>query len=514
MSANMSTSRIGRIVFALALLMLVVSAVFLANFLSLREAQQKTWRSRNAALTFADRLRQTSDDLTRMVRLYAVNGDPLYREYFDEILAIRNGEAPRPVDYFAVPYWDIVLNSGERFGEQGEAVSIRALANRAGLLEDEIAQIERAEDASNALAVIENGIMETVAAQIEAADGDYVIEGPSLEAVLGLHGPEYFEAKAQVMTHLVELGRRVTASFLEVRRETVELYNWGLGNGVILLTVTLVIVGLDLWLLRRTRSRTSGESAPKAFLDRHGRVIATLASLLALITVVFSITFVGNFQRELPAVSRNVSARLAARTFADNLRQTSDDLTLMVRLYAINGEPVYRQYFDEILDIRNGIEARPVEYFDAPYWDVVLATGERPGEPGEAVPIRTLARDANLTPAELAEFERAEDASNALATLEKDAMDIVAAQIEAGGGEYLLEGEALEAMLRLHGPEYHAAKALVMQPLVEVERLVDEAYESFLTAAIDFNNQTLYLGLYILAPALMLLLVSAWLRRR
>ncbi len=510
----MTMSRFGRIVTALALLMLVVSAVFLANFLSLREAQLKTWRSRNAALTFADRLRQTSDDLTRMVRLYTVNGDPVYREYFDEILAIRNGEAPRPVDYFAVPYWDIVLNTGESFGELGEAVSIRNLANRAGLLEDEIAQIEKAEDASNALAEIENGIMETVAAQIEATGSDYVIEGPVLDAVLGLHGPEYFEAKAQIMTHLVELGRRVTASFLEVRRDTVELYNWGLGNGVILLTVTLVLIALDLWLHRLNRNRTSGESASSTFLDRHGRLIATLASFLALVTVLFSITFVGNFQRELPAVSRNITARLAARTFADNLRQTSDDLTLMVRLYAINGDPVYRQHFDEILDIRNGIEPRPADYFDAPYWDVVLATGERIGEAGEAVPIRTLARNANLTAAELAEFERAEDASNSLATLENEIMDIVAAQIEAGGGEYVLEGEALDAMLRLHGPEYHAAKALVMQPLVEVERLVDEAYASFLNAAIDFNNQTLYLGLYILVPALLLLLVGVWLRRR
>ena len=42
------------------------------------------------------RMTQTFDDLTRMVRLHGVNGDPLYREYLDEILAIRNGEALIP----------------------------------------------------------------------------------------------------------------------------------------------------------------------------------------------------------------------------------------------------------------------------------------------------------------------------------------------------------------------------------------------------------------------------------
>ncbi len=506
-----------RIVSLLALLAIVVCAVYLANFLNLREAQLKSWRARNAALTFADQLRQTSDDLTRMVRLYAVNGDTVYREYFDEILAIRNGEAPRPVDYFSVPYWDIVLNSGERFGEPGEAVPIRTLANRAGLLDNELALIEKAEDASNALAVIENEIMEVVAARIEAG-GNYVLEGEALDAMLRLHGPEYFAAKAQVMTHLVELGETVTESFLEVRRETVALYNQGLGTSVILLAATLVIIAADILLQLFGRKaediKGSAGAGLSAFLDRRSRLLALLASLPALILVLLSVTFVGNFQRELPAVSRNITARLAARDFADNLRQTSDDLTLMVRLYAITGEPRYREYFDEILDIRNGIEPRPVEYFDAPYWDVVLDTGERPGEPGEAVPIRTLARNAGLLPSELAEFEKAEDASNALAELENEIMDVVAAQIEAGDGTWVLEGEALEAMLRLHGPEYHAAKALVMQPLVEVERLVDEVYATWLTATIDFNNLTLYWGLYVLIPAFVLLIVGLWLRRR
>lgn len=42
------------------------------------------------------RMTQTFDDLTRMVRLHGVNGDPLYREYLDEILAIRNDEALIP----------------------------------------------------------------------------------------------------------------------------------------------------------------------------------------------------------------------------------------------------------------------------------------------------------------------------------------------------------------------------------------------------------------------------------
>ena len=55
----------------------------------------------------ADELRQSSDDLTRMVRTYVVTGDESYREYFEEILRIRRGEALRPAGYDGI-YWDFV----------------------------------------------------------------------------------------------------------------------------------------------------------------------------------------------------------------------------------------------------------------------------------------------------------------------------------------------------------------------------------------------------------------------
>ncbi len=493
----------GRALSVLTLLAILVSGLYLANFLSEREVVQGNWAARRAALSFADRLRQTSDDLTRMVRLYAVNGDPVYREYFDEILAIRNGESPRPVDYFSVPYWDIVLNTGERFGAAGDAVPIRTLAREAGLLEEELAEIQKAEDASNALAVIENEIMAVIAAQIGASEGDYVLEGDALEAMLRLHGPDYFGAKAKVMTHLVELGRKVDQSFGELRPQVVAFYDQGLRNGVILLAIALVLVAVEFLVNRRTLPGTG-----------RARALGVLAVLLALAGVLFSLTAVANFQRERPTISRNISARLAARNFADNLRQSSDDLTLMVRLYAISGDPLYRSYFDEILDIRNGIEPRPENYFDVPYWDIVLDSGERTGGGGEALAIRTRAGNAGLTEAEFAEFVRAEDASNALAEIEDEIMDVIAGQIDASGGEYVLEGEGLQAMLRLHGPEYHAAKAQVMQPLVELERKVEEAYATWIDTVIDFNDLTLNLGVYTLAAAFLLTLAGLWLRRR
>ena len=60
---------------------------------------------RSESLRLAYELRQTSDDLTRMARSYVATGEPRYLAWFREILAIRAGTAPRPVDYDGI-YWD------------------------------------------------------------------------------------------------------------------------------------------------------------------------------------------------------------------------------------------------------------------------------------------------------------------------------------------------------------------------------------------------------------------------
>lgn len=499
-----------RVVSFLALLAIVVSGLYLTRSQGSSEDLEALWFSRFTTLDFADRLRQTSDDLTRMVRLHAVTGDPVYRTWFDEILAIRNGEMPRPLNYYSVPYWDIVLNTGEHFGESGPAVSIRTLAQDAGLLDDELALLARAEDASNELAALEQEVMDVIAAQGEAAGGDHALQGEALQAMLRLHGPEYFAAKAQVMTPLVDLHSQHTANFMDWRLEEWQpqasrVFRQNLVITGALLTVTIVLIAADFWLNRRRLP----DAGPR-------RTLGVLASLLALLAMLLTFAFPIRVAGDLATYSGSsyLENRLEARDLADNLRQTSDDLTLMARLHAITGDPLYREYFDEILDIRNGVAPRPSNYFDAPYWDIVLDTGERGGEAGEAVAMRALMGEVGLQDDEMAELVRSEDASNALTDLEFEVMDFVAARTEAGGGEYVLEGEALQAMLRLHGPEYHAAKALVMQPLVELERKIVEAGGSTVRSNIGSFDQSVDQMIYLLVAAFVFLVAGIWLRRR
>ncbi len=140
----------------------------------------------------------------------------------------------------------------------------------------------------------------------------------------------------------------------------------------------------------------------------------------------------------------------------DELRQTSDSLTQMARLYSVTGEERYREYFQRILDIRNGVVARPANPNIA-YWDIAIATGEMPPTDGVLAPLRSLLEGAGLSPEQLGLVTEAENRSNSLAVLEQEAF----------------EGSFEDARNTLHGAEYNQLKAEIMQ-------LINELLESLL----------------------------------
>ena len=143
---------------------------------------------------------------------------------------------------------------------------------------------------------------------------------------------------------------------------------------------------------------------------------------------------------------------LQAYALADGLRQTSDDLTRMARLYAATGDARYREWFQQILDIRNGAAPRPTAY-RAIYWDFVVAGETPPGDDGPPKSLDALLSESGLPPEIVALLMQSEANSNALAELETDAMTA------AGGGD--LE----QARRILNGADYHQRKADIMRPI-------------------------------------------------
>jgi ABC-type amino acid transport substrate-binding protein len=181
-------------------------SLYVANNAAVADAKVQRLES----LRLVDRLRQTSDDLTRMARTYAVTGEERFERYFDQILAIRNGETPRPVQYDGL-YWDHVVATGRRPRADGDPVALRTLMRQAGFEEDELELLTRAKERSDALARIEQKAMKAVKGLFEDDAGTYSRRGePDLAlATRLLHGDDYLRAKAAITGPIEQVNAKV-----------------------------------------------------------------------------------------------------------------------------------------------------------------------------------------------------------------------------------------------------------------------------------------------------------------
>jgi len=206
-------------------------------------------------------------------------------------------------------------------------------------------------------------------------------------------------------------------------------------------------------------------------------------------------------------VDRANERRYQSILLADELRQSSDDLTRMVRTFVATGDPAYKQYFQDILDIRDGKQPRPVDYQNI-YWDSVVAHRERPPTGSEsAISLLDLMRQAGFTEQEFDKLAQAKAHSDALTRTEFDAMALL-----DDNSPWASAGRE-QAIAMVHDKNYHQTKALIMQPIAEVYRLVDARTHLEVERA---KSHALWLRLALIATGLGLLVVlvrTSWAMR-
>ena len=115
------------------------------------------------SMLFANELRQTSNDLTRMARTYVFTGDPVYRQSYQQILAIRNGTLPRPSN-LQRPSWDGTLPPVTDTA-QSPPVALLELIRQAGFTDQEMQKAAQAIADSDALSIIELEAMQLIDTQ-------------------------------------------------------------------------------------------------------------------------------------------------------------------------------------------------------------------------------------------------------------------------------------------------------------------------------------------------------------
>jgi len=185
----------------LPILFLVFTLLF--SFFSYKSLEQLQIASKNRYQSYllSEQLRLSSDQLTLMARAYAATGNKKYLNYFNDILAIRNGEKHRPEHYQWV-YWDMLMpENGQAPFESGKKESLNSLMKKRGFTAQELNLLVQAHQYSDELTAIEFKafkIIQTIVANNPSYDAEVN------SAVELLFSDNYLKAKAQIMTYINE----------------------------------------------------------------------------------------------------------------------------------------------------------------------------------------------------------------------------------------------------------------------------------------------------------------------
>ncbi len=238
-----------------------------------------------------------------------------------------------------------------------------------------------------------------------------------------------------------------------------------------------------------------------------GQMFRTIlvALLVPALLLAFSLYKLGSANED---ISQANLSRYTSYLLADELRQSSDDLTRLARTYVVSGDADWEKQYFEILDIRNGKKARPNQY-EKIYWDF-RAVGNDPGRgTGDTVPLQELMKRAGFTDAEFSKLKEAQANSDDLVHTETVAMNLVKGQLADGKGGFSTKGapDLPKAQAMMHDKKYHQFKAKIMKPVDDFLVLVDARTQAAVESAVHAKNT--WFDVLVFATVLNVLLAIA-----
>lgn len=200
-------------------------------------------------------------------------------------------------------------------------------------------------------------------------------------------------------------------------------------------------------------------------------------------------------------VDKVADIRYRSYQAADELRQSSDDLTRLGRTYVVSGDEKYEKMYMDILDIRNGKKPRPENYHTI-YWDLVLEYGQKPKADEKNVVLLDMMKNLGFTKEEFKFLEEAASNSDALVNMEVKAMNAVKGLFPDSQGNYTVQAEPDPdmAIALLHSNQYHIEKAKIVAPIDKFfNKLETRTQQQFESASSEVKS------LVIVSTVLMLL---------
>lgn len=191
--------------------LMLLALLFVARTISLSDELKRAENSWYQAVMLGTELRDSSDHLTMMARVYAVTGKERFKDYFYRISDIREGLAPTPKDYDSI-YWTFLMPDGQVLPEaEGVSQSLLARVAAIGLTDDEINLLKKAK----------NNSVNLIQTEIEAFD--LMTKGEQQKSIDLLFSNDFFERKIKIMqpvkAFMQVLEKRTKAEREHVRSE-------------------------------------------------------------------------------------------------------------------------------------------------------------------------------------------------------------------------------------------------------------------------------------------------------
>ncbi|MGF1742363.1 GGDEF domain-containing protein [Vibrio profundum] len=193
-----------------------------------------------------------------------------------------------------------------------------------------------------------------------------------------------------------------------------------------------------------------------------GAQFIVIAYLVALLAISYKINALHYEVKEALANTQY------AQQLANDLLQSSEDLTRMSRTYVSTGDPMYKQAFLTVLKIRNGVAPRPTNYSPV-YWHLHLENGVHldPSEPLQRGSLRSLMLDAHFTGTEISLLDESQNASDKLAGIEQKAFSLIEQPVSSKDSD-ISSLRSKEALALLYDTDYVQAKKSIMVPISQV----------------------------------------------
>ena len=191
-------------------------------------------------------------------------------------------------------------------------------------------------------------------------------------------------------------------------------------------------------------------------------------------------------------IDRANDTRMASLLLAEELRDSSDNLTRMARSFAVTMDPSYALSYREILDIREGrIPGRNA--VSRVYWELGEKADRAGGEP---LPLVERMRRAGFTEEELLVLEEGKTESDRLTGTEFRVMDAIR-NMSPNDAE-----ERLRIISTLYDDAYHASKERIMESvaraIAQMGARTNRAVENAVLAATALRVVVIALGASLL----------------